>query len=86
MNKLKDGGGRESGWDMATLPLDQCKPLFQFEKCNIPGLVEALGFPQELVGSNRTHYTELEGMCTLLHRLAYPNHREDTEDVFGRGV
>ena len=72
--------------DIATLPPDQCKSLFRFEKCDIPGLVEALDLPQELVGSNRTRCTGLEGLCILLRRLAYPNRLEDIEGVLGRGV
>ena len=35
--------------DFASLPLDQCKSLFRFEKYDIPGLAEALGLPRELV-------------------------------------
>ena len=63
--------------DTATLPPDQCKSL--------PGPVEAPDFPQELVGSNRTRCTRLEGLCFFLRRLAYLNHLEDI-GVFGRGV
>ena len=38
------------------------------------------------MGSNRTCCTGLEGLYILLCRLAYPNHLEDIEGIFGRGV
>ena len=72
--------------DLDSLPSDQCKSWFRFEKNDIPGLVQALGLPEELVGSNRTRCTGLEGLCILLRRLAYPNRLEDIENIFGRGV
>lgn len=69
--------------DFESLMLDQCRTWFQFEKMYIPELVTALGLPEELVASNRTSCTGLEGLCILLCRLAYPNHLEDLEDTFG---
>ena len=72
--------------DFESLTPEQCKSWFRFEKVYIPGLVTALGLPEELVASNRTRCTGLEGLCILLRRLAYPNRLEDLEGIFGRGV
>ena len=69
--------------DFESLTLEQCKSWFRFEKEYIPGLVTVLGLPEELIASNRTRCTGLEGLCILLHRLAYSNCLEDLEDIFG---
>lgn len=46
----------------------------------------ALDLLEQLVGANRACCTGLEGLCILLRRLAYPNHLEDLEGIFGRSV
>ena len=73
--------------DFERLTPDQCNSWFQFENSYIPVLVTALGLPEELVGSNRACCINLEGLCILVHRLAYPNHEDlDLEDSFGRSL
>ena len=72
--------------NLDTLTPDQCKTLFRFEKDDICVLCRALRIPDELVASNRTRCTGIEGFCILLCRLAYPNRLKDLEEIFGRGV
>ena len=55
--------------DIATLPPDQCKSLFRYEKCDIPGLVEAIGFPQELevIGNAVPVYRGVSALSVIIN-------------------
>ena len=47
-------------------------------------LKDALGFPETLVGYNRTKVSGLEALCVILRRLAYPKRMIDLVPIFGR--
>jgi hypothetical protein len=76
--------------NLDTLTPDRCTTLFFFEKDDLIVIIcvlcSALRIPQELVASNRTCCTGMEGFYILLRRLAYPNRLKDLEEIFGRGV
>ena len=45
----------------------------------------ALRIPDQIRGKNRSVFSGMEGLCVLLHRLAFPCHLSDLEPIFGRG-
>ena len=65
---------------------DECKAEFRFWKNDIPLLADVLQIPADFVCSQGTIFGGLEGLCTLLRRLAYPCRYSDLLQRFGRSV
>ena len=74
--------------NLDTLTPDRCTTLFFFEKDDLIVIIcvlcSALRIPQELVASNRTCCTGMEGFYILLRRLPYPSHLKDLGRIFRR--
>lgn len=62
----------------------ECKANFRFQKDDIPELAEVLGLPEVFRCSQRTVADQLEGLCLLLRRMAYPCRYSDLIPQFGR--
>ena len=66
---------------------DECLAEFRFEKQdNIPRLAPALRLPQKFFCSNETVANDIEALCLLLRRFAYPCRYSDLIPRFGRSV
>ena len=66
---------------------DECLAEFRFEKQdNIPRLARALRLLQKFVSSNGTVANDIEALCLLLRRFAYPCRYSDLIPRFGRSV
>ena len=66
---------------------DECLAEFRFEnQDNIPGLARALRLTQKFVFSNGTVANDIEDLCLLLRRFAYPCRYSDLIPRFGRSV
>ena len=59
---------------------------FRFQKSDIPTLVEVLGIPEYFKCRQGTLFSDLEGLCLLLSRLAYPCRFSDLIPRFGRST
>ena len=62
----------------------ECKANFRFQKDDIPELAEVLGLPEVFRCSQRTVADQLEGLCLLLRRMAYPCRNSDLIPQYGR--
>ena len=70
--------------DIEKLTNDQCRTMFRFDRDDIKILSHALQTPEIIICENRTTATNIEGLCIVLRRLAYPSRLDDLEPVFGR--
>ena len=65
--------------DIEKLTNDQCRTMFRFDRDDIKILCHALQ-----ICENRTTATNIEGLCIVLLRIAYPCRLDDLEPVFGK--
>jgi nuclease HARBI1 len=49
-------------------------------------MVDLLGIPATVITDNRLRATDLEALCMLLRRFAYPIRHGDLVEMFGRGT
>ena len=64
----------------------ECIAKVRFEKRHILRLEEVLQIPPLMKCNQRSVFTETEGLCILLKRLAYPCRYSDLIDRFARSV
>ena len=64
----------------------ECKANFRFKKHDLAVLAEALHLPERFRCSQRTVADQMEGLCMLLKRMAYPCRFADMIPLFGRPV
>ena len=64
----------------------ECKAEFRVEKQDLPRLVAALQLPLVLRCEQRSICEDIEGLCMLLKRVAYPCRLSDMIPRFGRPV
>ena len=62
----------------------QCKALFRFQRHDIPRLAATLRIPAVVIAPNHSRPTQIEALCIMLRRLAYPCRWVDLRRVFGR--
>ena len=72
--------------DIEKLTNDQCRTMFRFDRDDIKILCHALKIPEKIICEkiiceNRTTATNIEGLCIVLRRLAYPSRLDDLEPV-----
>ena len=67
--------------DIEKLTNDQCRTMFRFDRDDIKILSHALQTPEIIICENRTTATNIEGLCIVLRRLAYPSRLDDLETV-----
>ena len=70
-------------FDLESVSCDECKHFFRFQKEHIPVMAELLHMPEWCKSKNRVTWNRVEGLCVLLHRLAYPNRLADMVPMFG---
>jgi hypothetical protein len=58
--------------------------MFRFDRDDIKILCHTLKIPEKIICENRTTATNIEGLCIVLRRLAYPCRLDDLEPVFGK--
>jgi hypothetical protein len=63
--------------DIEKLTNDQCRTMFRFDRDDIKILCHALQ-----ICENRTTATNIEGLCIVLLRIAYPCRLDDLEPVW----
>ena len=71
-------------FDLQTIEDDECIAEFRFAKQDIPFLVQTLGIPDYMWCYQGTRFSDIEGICLLLRRLAYPCRYSDLIPRFGR--
>ena len=64
----------------------ECKAEFRVEKHDLPRLVAALQLPPVFKCEQRSICDDMEGLCILLKRVAYPCRLSDLIPRFGRPV
>ena len=64
----------------------ECRAEFRVEKQDLPRLVAALQLPPVLRCEQRSICEDIEGLCMLLKRVAYPCRLSDMIPRFGRPV
>ena len=62
----------------------ECRAQLRFAKSDLPALLNCLQIPERIVCAQRTRCSDLEALCILLKRLAYPCHYTDMVARFGR--
>ena len=72
--------------NLADISEDECLTEFRFEKEDIPRLARALRLPPKFVCSNGTTANDIESLCLLLRRFAYPCRYSDLIPRFGRSI
>jgi hypothetical protein len=70
--------------DIEKLTNDQCRTMFRFDRDDIKILCHTLKIPEKIICENHTTATNIEGLCIVLRRLAYPCRLDDLEPVFGK--
>ena len=65
---------------------EECKAEFRVQESDLPVLADALGIPANFHCPRRSVVGEMEGLCMLLKRLAYPCRYSDMIPRFGRSV
>ena len=73
-------------FDLDNFSDDECKTLFRFQKNDIYDLVDVFNVPDPVVCYNRVNVPQVEALCVLLKRLAYPCRYSDMLPIFGRNV
>ena len=63
----------------------RCKELVRFTKLELERMQAALHIPDQIRGKSRSVFSGMEGLCILLHRLAFPCRLCDLEPIFGCG-
>ena len=84
LNEEKDRNEYLKDFDLDSLPDEDCRSMFRFEKDDIATLRTCLGVPRSFVAKNGTRVDGIEALCILLRRLSYPNRLHDLVNVFGR--
>ena len=64
----------------------ECKSEFRVEKQDLPRLVQALQLPPVFKCEQRSICDDMEGLCMLLKRVAYPYRLSDMIPRFGQPV
>lgn len=78
--------GNYERFDLDSMNSDECKAEFRVEKQDLPRLVAALQLPPVLKCEQRSICDDIEGLCMLLKRVAYPCRLSDMIPRFGRPV
>ena len=71
-------------FDFDALDESQCRIDFRFNKNDIPLLLDVFQLPQTIICSQGTVCSDIEGLCLLLRRLAFPCRYSDLASTFGR--
>ncbi len=77
---------RYNKFDLELFSNEECKQYFRFAKQDLFNLCDMLVMPPEYTSKLRLCWSNVEGLCTLLRRLAYPNRLSDMVPLFGRSV
>ena len=70
--------------DLDKLDETECLERFRFSKQDIARLAQGLRLPDKFIGYQGTTCNNIEGLCLLLRRLAYPCRYIDLIPIFGR--
>ena len=73
-------------FDLGNLCEDECRADFRFEKKDSTCLAEVLQLPPVFKCPQGSVSDDIEGLCMLLRRLAYPVHYSDVVSRFARPV
>ncbi|CAH3017456.1 unnamed protein product [Porites evermanni] len=73
-------------FDLDSMNSAECKAEFRVEKHDLPRLVAALQLPPVFKCEQRSICDDMEGLCILLKRVAYPCRLSDLIPRFGRPV
>ncbi|CAM1298097.1 Uncharacterised protein r2_g751 [Pycnogonum litorale] len=86
-DRPKASTGRHYRLDISSLSDAEVINLFRFKREDVVRLMELLRIPDPIIiARNGTKATNLEGLCILLRRMAYPNWWSDLVPLFGRSV
>ena len=78
--------GNYERFDLDSMNSAECKAEFRVEKQDLPRLVAAFQLPPVLRCEQRSICDDIEGLCMLLKRVAYPCRLSDMIPRFGRPV
>ena len=78
--------GNYERFDLDSMNSAECKAEFRVEKQDLPRLVAALQLPPVLGFEQSSICDDIEGLCMLLKRVAYPCRLSDMIPRFGRPV
>ena len=73
-------------FDLDSMNSAECKVEFRVEKHDLPRLVAALQLPPVFKCEQRSICDDMQGLCILLKRVAYPCRLSDLIPRFGRPV
>ena len=73
-------------FDLEKLNDDQCKVTFRFSKNHIYDLKETLNTPEEIMCYNNVRVDDVEALCAVLKRFAYPCRFIDLIQIFARAI
>ena len=78
--------GNYERFDLDSMNSAECKAEFRVEKQDLPRLIAALQLPPVFKCEQRSICDDIEGLCMLLKRVAYPCRLSDMIPRFGRPV
>ena len=73
-------------FDLASWNHEECIIELRFAMKDLQLLMNYLEIPEKIFCFQGTVRTEIEGLCILLKRLAYPCRYSDMESCFGRNT
>ena len=62
----------------------ECLEMFRFNAADIGSILNFLKLDPDQITENRNRFSTFEGICLLLHRLAYPSRWRDLVAMYGR--
>ena len=71
-------------FNLNSMSVEECNLNFRFQKDDIPRLADVLGIPEYMHSASQTKWSQIEAICVVLRRLAYPNRLHDIIPTFGR--
>ena len=65
---------------------NQSKPIYPFGKNDLYTLLDVFNVPNRIIASQGTACSDIEALCILLKRLAFPCRYSDMTPMFGRNM
>jgi hypothetical protein len=72
--------------DLNAMSQNTSRSRYRFDQDQLKAIAAKLPFPEVLITYQRDKFYLVEGLCILLHRMAYPVRWSDMEQLYGRHV
>ena len=81
---LEEDAWREESFDLDIYSDKECRAYFRFKREDLFHLLDTLRIPNVVRTFSQDSASDLEALCIVLRRLAYPNRWLELRKMFGR--